>query len=154
MNLFSTLPIPDELQLKLSELVTAVTTNTYSYSGTYVPTLSAGDVAGIASLYTDPYGVSRVGNGAGVPSAGDTVVAYGALEFIDFASGERFDMSLPFEADAATPFAVMVSLENGHSVSCKATLGDLNTLWVFMDSAAAMTVAYITVTYRTANAVD
>jgi len=124
----------------------------YMASGTYTPTITP-DGGGTASLHTDGFGFSRVGNGAGVPMAGDTVTVYGGVDFLGFGAGDRFDLSLPFElADA--PFAVSISLENGFSVGCKATPGDTTTLWVFMDSAAAQTVAFITFTYQTANAVD
>ena len=67
-------------------------------SGTYTPTVTTNGSATVAPVALTGY--SRVGNGAGVPLAGDTVTVFGAFTASGVADGDVVIVSLPFELSA------------------------------------------------------
>ncbi len=166
MNLFSTLPIPDELQLRLSELVTASSANTYSYSSAFAPALvdplSTGewDIADLnLSIPDAALSVSRVGSGAGVPAAGDTVTISGAIQVTgaDTSAGDGISIRLPFlVADNCFPFVHISGFPGADWTSygyVENTDPAALHIQIFDGSLTDASFGFF-LTYQTANAVD
>ncbi len=167
-NYFDNLPISTELQLALSALVAPAVAGgaeaepvafTYSYSSTYSPELKfslAG--AGVFINYdVDPggAGVSRVGSGAGVPSAHDTVVVAGVIAFADIVNSETLDIPLPFEmaTDGAHPVIDATTLKTDATATCVIT-SQTNARVTFGVTGDDFGHLQLRITYQTANAVD
>jgi len=84
---------------------------TYSYAGTHeteVTTDGEGTGAIVGISGAGPLGVTRVGNGAGVPSAGDHARVWGCLLVDGAADGDTFEFTLPFAVAMTTPFPTCV----------------------------------------------
>ena len=130
--------------------------NTYSHSGTYTPTVTTNGEATVAPALLSGY--SRVGNGAGVPLAGDTVTVFGAFAAEGLADGDVVLVSLPFQiAENVYPWCDGTIIP-GSGI-------DVTSAFAFSgpDGAFAFTMGVsglgdggvsFTFTYQTANAVD
>lgn len=165
-NYFDNLPISTELQLALSALVAPsdgggaeAVAFTYSYSGTHAPELSF-SAAGSGAFITydvDPggAGVSRVGNGAGVPSAGDAVEVVGVIAFSDIVNSETLDIPLPFEmaTDGAHPCIDVVPLVTDATATCVIT-SPTNARVTFGVTGDNFGRLQLRIAYQTANAED
>lgn len=132
---------------------------TYSYSGTYAPELSFSAAGGgvFINYDVDPgsAGVSRVGNGAGAPSAGDTVVVTGVIAFSDIVNSETLDIPLPFEmaTDGAHPVIDATTLFTDATATCVIT-SPTNARVTFGVTGDAFGRMQLRISYQTANAVD
>ncbi len=126
-------------------------------SGTYTPTVTTDGGATVAPALLS--GWSRVGNGAGVPLAGDTVSVYGFFSAAGLTDGEIVTVSLPFELAVTVGPYVATPVMNGTlptDLSARGDVGSPTTLaFTFTvatkDSDSAISFA---ITYQTANAVD
>lgn len=133
----------------------------YIISGTYAPTMATltgtGTIATVDLLGFGPLGRTRMGSGAGVPRAGDTVTVSGALVIANGADGDTFSMTLPFEA-ATSPYPVVRITHNGNDFAGRvlAQLLDLTTVQLTLDGAGtdAGDGFDVQISYQTANAVD
>ena len=128
--------------------------NTYSYSGTYEPTIEGGTEPASGSVLLGGLGISRVGNGAGEPSAGDTVTVFGLVLLSDVTDGDVFTFPLPFSA-GSTPFHTSVTTGPSTDLAPAGTFVDADTFVLVIGVPGADTgVVSILITYQTANAVD
>ena len=132
----------------------------YAISSTYTPALTPLDVGvwDIVDISLDPgtLGFSRVGSGAGVPSAGDTVTLFGAVTVTDPSTTDGVTIPLPFVASEATFYHVRIdtygtdwsafgTVENGAETVLRLVIDD------GVDPAAVFKFLVI---YQTENAVD
>lgn len=127
---------------------------TYSHSGTYTPTVTTGSGATVAPYLLSGY--SRVGNGAGVPLAGDTVSVFGTFEASGLVDGCTISVSLPFEAGASAFAWCNARFLDGVGLSVAAVglvdpMGFDVTIGVTADTSGTVSFE---ITYQTANAVD
>ena len=130
----------------------------YVYSGLHQPalTFSADGEGGTIDLDdAGPLGVSRVGSGAGVPSAGDSVVMLGGIGFGGVVNGETATFPLPFEASTSPQPVVEVIRVFGTDVTVAAALISPTvcrlTFTVVGDNQGRFDFR---ISYQTANAVD
>lgn len=132
--------------------------NTYSRSGTYTPTVTTNGSATVAAVLLPGY--SRVGNGAGVPLAGDTVTVYGAFTAEGLADGDVVLVSLPFQiAFTVYPWcaAVVIPVEGVTGIVVNsATYSGPDGAFAFAIGVSDTDLGAVSFmfTYQTANAVD
>lgn len=131
--------------------------NTYSHSGTYTPTVTTNGSATVAPLLLSGY--SRVGNGAGVPQAGDTVTVLGAFTADGLADGDVVLVSYPFRiAENVYPWCegtVIPYLGSGIDVVYASISGPAGAFVFAMGvSGLGNGVVSFSFTYQTANATD
>lgn len=128
----------------------------YAYSGTHATAVKpsaagTGETRGLAGR--GPLGVSRVGAGAGAPSAGDTVCLFGAIGIMGAAAAETFDFTIPYEL-AFSPFAVFALATPVAGASATATFSMVGptTARLTVGTMGSGTFPF-TLTYQAANAV-
>ena len=129
----------------------------YMASGTYTPTVTTDGAGTVAPALLSGY--SRVGNGAGVPLAGDTVTVFGAFVAEGLADGDVVLVSLPFQiAENVYPWCdgtVIPYLDYGIDVTSASFSGPEGALAFAMGvSGLGGGGVSFTFTYQTANAVD
>lgn len=129
----------------------------YVISTTYSPTLtpSAGTAvtAGIAGA--GPLGYVRVGSGANVPSAGDTVTLYGGILFTGASDGGTIDIPLPFILAAAPmPIPDIVRTIETAAVITALPTSTTNLRLTLVSGASDDGAVIFEFTYQTANAID
>ena len=129
----------------------------YMASGTYTPTVTTNGSATVAPLILSGY--SRVGNGAGVPQAGDTVTVFGAFTADGLADGDVVLVSLPFQiAENVYPWCggtVIPFPGSGIDVT-SASFSDPDGAFAFAMGVSGLGGGGVsfTFTYQTLNAVD
>lgn len=132
---------------------------TYAYSGTHSPTLAFSGVAegAIVSLVgAGALAVSRIGSGAGVPSAGDRVVIEGAIAADGVVDGDTCDVPLPF-AVAVNPYPIAEVLSvDAVGISATAALTSTTNLRITFAVSAGTSFDALTfrLAHQAANAVD
>ena len=128
--------------------------NTYSLSGTYTPSVMADGSATVAPVLFSGY--SRVGNGAGVPSAGDTVTVWGLIEASGLVDGEVITISLPFECAAPSiPYAARPIGDPDGDLVTRASIDSPTALSITVSvNTDTSDELYFHAIYQTANAVD
>ena len=131
---------------------------TYSYSGTYQPEAvfsDDGEGGTTDRIGAGPLGVFRLGSGAGVPSAGDTVRVFGRAGGTGLVNGETMTLALPFTSALSPAYVLRVVDRPGSDVTWTGALGDAQhaefTATVTGDTAGEFEFE---LTYQTANAVD
>ena len=131
----------------------------YVISTTYSPTLvfSAAGIGTFITYEVDPggAGVSRIGSGAGVPSAGDTVGIAGVIAFSDIVDSETLDIPLPFEmaTDGPHPVIEVTPLFTDATATCVITSAT-NARVTFGVTGDDFGRIQLRITYQTANAID
>ena len=126
----------------------------YMASGTYTPTVTTNGSATVAPLLS---GYSRVGNGAGVPLAGDTVTVFGAFTAEGLADGDVVLVSYPFQiAENVYPWCEGTVIGGAGLDVVSASLNGPDGAFAFEMAAGAPVDGAVsfTFTYQTANAVD
>lgn len=129
----------------------------YMASGTYTPTVTTNGSATVAPVLLSGY--SRVGNGAGVPLAGDTVTVFGAFTAEGLADGDVVLVSLPFQiAENVYPWCegtVIPYPGSGIDVTSASFSGPDGAFAFTMGvSGAPLGAVSFSFTYQTANAID
>lgn len=123
-------------------------------SGTYTPSVTADGSATVAPVLSSGY--SRVGNGAGVPSAGDTVTIWGLIEASGLVDGEVITISLPFEvAVPSIPYAARPIGSPDSDLVTRASIDSPTTLSITVSvNTDTSDELYFHAIYQTANAID
>lgn len=116
--------------VKLISFVSQTVAQNYAYSGVAAPALTfsadgTGSIAGSAGAGS--LGVSRVGSGAGVPSAGDTVRVGGSIDAADLVDGETCTFALPFAAGTAVYPRATVTVLAGSDITATIALPTAST---------------------------
>lgn len=129
----------------------------YMASGTYTPTVTTNGSATVAPALLSGY--LRVGNGAGVPLAGDTVTVLGAFTAEGLADGDVVRVSLPFQiAENVYPWCegtVIPYPGSGIDVTSASFSGPDGAFAFTMGvSGAPLGAVSFSFTYQTANAID
>ena len=130
----------------------------YMASGTYTPTVTTDGAATVAPALLSGY--SRVGNGAGVPLAGDTVTVFGAFVAEGLADGDVVLVSLPFQiAFTAYPWCAGTVIHEGTVPGIdvtEASFSGPDGAFAFAMGVSGLGEGSVsfTFTYRTLNAVD
>lgn len=127
----------------------------YMASGTYTPTVTTNGSATVEPALLSGY--SRVGNGAGVPSAGDTVHVFGFLHADGLADGEVITVTLPFEVSTAVgPYAAVPIMDAGNDLSARLEVSDVDTAsltFTVTTDTSSESISWSLI-YQTANAID
>ena len=130
----------------------------YNLSNTYAPTIvaSSGTAVPFGAGAPGPLGRLRMGSGAGVPAAGDTVILSGGVLFSGASDGTTIDIPLPFVAASAPLPVPVVGIKI--STSAEVTLAPTSTsnlrLTLVSGVGGGGGAVGFTFTYQTANAVD
>ncbi len=127
----------------------------YMASGTYTPTVTTNGSATVAPVFLSGY--SRVGNGAGVPLAGDTVTVVGAFTAEGLADGDVVLVSLPFQiAFTVYPWCEGTVIVGAGIDVTSASFSGPDGAFAFAMGADGLVNGAVsfTFTYQTANAVD
>ena len=135
--------------------VSSIGGGVYARSGTYTPSVTASASATVAPFLDAGY--SRVGNGAGVPSAGDTVTMSVFINASNLVDGEVVTVDLPFEADPSVAgfVATPIILGSTSDLVARAALATATTMTVaFTVVGEDGGIVSLFATYQTANAVD
>ncbi len=156
-SLLGNLNLPQELEDKLLALLNAPPAEvpyTYSHSDTYEPTIEGGTAPASGSVLLGGLGISRVGNGAGEPSAGDTVTVFGLVLLSDVTDADAFTFPLPFAA-AVGPYHASVTAGPGTDLVPAGAPVDADTFSLVIGvPSVGNGVVSILIIYQTANATD
>lgn len=138
--------------------VSSIGGSVYARSGTYTPTVTASGTATASTVGAGgpgPLGYSRVGSGAGVPSIGDTIVAFGGVLCESLVDGDTVDVSLPFQLGLAVLPRIECSLVVPGDLVVSAELTSATSLrFTFAVTATDGATVSFSITFQTANAVD
>jgi len=127
----------------------------YPARGTYAPTVTPN--SGTTASASTQWVWTRIGNGAGVPAAGDVVSVRGKFAASRGVLGQGVvTFTLPFVASPTTSSGLVSAyvLADGTTLSALAGLDDANTGSVTITDLEANTLVQLEITFQTANAVD